>query len=270
MVYLAMKIIMISLATLFVFFISHLSIKFWGKAQVYTDYKHTMLQVASNGAQNTTPSTTPTATPIEFIRPSYEHLQEILMSNKNVYLDVTVTFDQKLVIPRRKWLATEKPVRLFTYMEVKDQVLLVTEIKDFLKKKKIIFNLNENAQAIHQTFMHDMKLIGLDKGENFIVTSQFESPLKALKEIAPALVYGSTQPEILKIVAMQSMHLLEATNIRADVIIHPLKIRQHHFYNAEIISEMNKRFKKIVVGPINPEELTAARALKPFAIILNY
>jgi hypothetical protein len=253
-----MKIIIVSAATVLVFFIALLTIKLWGKAQTYHDYKHMMLQSVIRDH------------PIEFTRPSYEHLNEIIESDKNIYLDVVVTFDQKLVIPKRKWVATEKPIRLFSYDEVKNDVILVADIKDHLIKKKIIFNLNENAQAIHETFMHDMKLIGLNKGENFIVTSQFEAPIKALKEIAPALVYGSTQPEILKIVAMQSMYLLEAVNIRADVIIHPIKIRKLDFFNQEIVSELKKRFKKIIVGPVNPEELTEAVALKPFAIILNY
>ncbi len=251
-----MKIIFVSVATLFVFFIGLLTIKFWGKSLVYTDYKHVMLQSQ--------------AEPIEFIKPGYARLNEFIKSNKNLYLDISVTFDQKLVIPKRKWLSTEKPIRLFKYDEVKNDVILLTEIKDSLSQKKIIFNLIENAQAIHQTFMYDMKQIGLDKGQNFIVTSPFEAPIKALKEIAPALVYGSTQSEILKIVAMQSMYILAATNLRADVIIHPLKIKKHNFFNEEILAELNRRFKKIIIGPMGPDELNEALALKPFAVILNY
>ena len=253
-----MKIIVISLVTLFFLFVALLTVKFWGKSQVYANYSHAMLEAGSDLA------------PLIYIRPSYENLKEVIAGDKNIYLDVTVTFDQKLVIPKRKWLATEKPARLFSYDEIKNDVILVTEIKDFLAYRKIIFNPNENAQAIHETFIHDIKLIGLEKGENFIVTSQYESPLKALKEIAPALVYGSTQPEILKIVAMQSLHLLEAVSLRADVIIHPLKIHKHNFFNDEILAEMKKRFKKIIVGPISADDMDQARTLKPFAIILNY
>lgn len=251
-----MRIIIITLATLFVFFMSFLTVKFWGKGQSYTDYKHVMLQQQS--------------TPIEFIKPGYAKLMEVIESDKNIYLDVTVTFDQRLVVPKRKWQTTEKPVRLFNYDEVKNDVILVADIREPLRQKKIIFNLAENAQAIHETFMHEMKQIGFEKGENFIVTSQFEAPVKALKEIAPALVYGSTQPEILKIVAMQSMHVLEAATIRADIIIHPLKIRNQDFFNDEIVQEMKRRYKKIIIGPVNIEELTEAQRLQPFAIIINY
>lgn len=252
-----MRILLITLVTFFVFFIALLTIKFWGKAQIYTDYKHAIFQQKS-------------AVGIEFLRPSYDRLAEVIKSDKNIYLDVTVTFDQKLVIPKRKWISTEKPIRLFKYEEIKNDVILATDIKDQLVNRKIIFNLVENAQAIHETFMYDMKQMGMEKGENFIVTSQFEAPIKALKEIAPALIYGSTQPEILKIVAMQSMYVLEAANIRADIIIHPLKIRNQNFFNDEIMEELKRRYKKIIVGPINSEELSEAQRLQPFAVILNY
>lgn len=250
-----MRILVTSLATLFIFSICFFTVKYWGKSQQYTDYKHSMLQAE--------------AAPIEFMRPNFEHLDETIAGPNNIYLDVTVTFDQKLVIPRRKWLSTERPLRLFSYDEVKKDVILVADIKNALAQKKIIFNLVENAQAIHETFIHDMKKIGLESGQNFIVTSPFEAPLKALKEIAPALIYGSSQPEILKIVAMQSMFLLEATNLRADVIIHPIKIRQHDFFNEDLLAELKRRYKKIIVGPLDSTELEQAKALSPFAVIIN-
>ncbi|MBY0553052.1 hypothetical protein K2P97_00890 [bacterium] len=251
-----MRIFVITLGTLFVAFISLMTVKYWGKTQMYVDYKHPMFDTQS--------------APLEFYKPDFTHLNEALKSDKNLYLDVTITFDQKLVIPRRQWVSTEKPLRLFAYEDVKSDVILVTDVKNSLISKKIIFNLSENAQAIHETFAFTMKQLGLEKGENFIVTSQYEAPIKALKEAAPALLFGSTQPEILKIVAMQSMYLIEAVNIRADVIVHPLKIKKHDFFNEELMSELNKRHKRIVVGPVNSEELTQAMKLQPYAVILNY
>lgn len=250
-----MRIVVVTISSLLVFFIGLLTVKFWGKAQTYTPYNHAMLR--EQGA------------PIEFYKPSYERLNEALASAKNLFLDVTVTFDQKLVIPRRKFVATEKPIKLFKYDEIKNDVLLVADLKERLLGRKIIFNLVDNARAIHETFIFDLKAMGMDKGDNFIVTSQYEAPIKALKELAPAFVYGSTQPEILKIVAMQSMYVLEAVSIRADVIIHPLKIRNQFFYNNEILEELKRRHKKIIIGPISADELPNARQLNPFGFILN-
>ena len=250
-----MRIIVVTICSLVVFFLGLLTVKFWGKAQTYPVYNHAMLQAQS--------------APIEFFKPSYEHLNESLASTKNLFLDVTVTFDQKLVIPRRKFVATEKPIKLFKYDEIKNDVMLVVDLKEKLVKRKIIFNLVDNARAIHETFIFDLKAMGMDKGDSFIVTSQYEAPIKALKELAPAFVYGSTQPEILKIVAMQSMYVLEAVSIRADVIIHPLKIRNQLFFNDEILQELGRRHKKIIIGPIGNDELALARQLNPFGIILN-
>lgn len=250
-----MRIIVVTICSLTVFFLGLLTVKFWGKAQTFPEYNHAMLQEQSS--------------PIEFFKPNYDHLSEALASTKNLFLDVTVTFDQKLVIPKRKFVATEKPIKLFKYDEIKSDVLLVTDLKNRLINRKIIFNMVDNARAIHETFLFDLKAMGMDKGDTFIVTSQYEAPIKALKELAPAFVYGSTQPEILKIVAMQSMYVLEAVSIRADVIIHPLKIRNQLFYNDEILQELKRRHKKIIIGPIAEEELPMARQLNPFGIILG-
>ncbi|MEQ1722554.1 MAG: hypothetical protein ABL930_05220, partial [Pseudobdellovibrio sp.] len=188
-----MRILIVTIGTLFIFSISLLTVKYWGKGLAYTDYKHPMYDVQS--------------LPLEFYKPSFEQLDAALKSDKNLFLDVAITFDQKLVIPKRKWVSTEKPLRLFSYEDVKNDVIVVIDLKEQLAGRKIIFNLSENAQAIHETFIFTMKQIGFEKGENFIVTSQYEAPVKALKEAAPALLFGSTEPEILKIVAMQSMYI---------------------------------------------------------------
>lgn len=251
-----MRLIVVSVLTLVISFICFLTIKFWGQSLVYTEYKHPMLQ--------------PTVTPVEFYKPSYAQLDSEIAGEHDLYLDLSITFDQKLVIPRRAWVSTEKPLRLFKYDEVKNDVILFSEIAPKLKNRKLILNLIENAQAVHESFMHEMKQIGFEKGENFIVTSPYEAPVKALKEIAPALVYGSSQPEILKIVAMQSMYLLEAASFRADVIIHPLKLRGHEFFTEELKAELKKRHKKMIIGPVNSEEeSTAARQIEPLGIIIS-
>ncbi|MEQ1722936.1 MAG: hypothetical protein ABL930_07145, partial [Pseudobdellovibrio sp.] len=66
-------------------------------------------------------------------------------------------------------------------------------------------------------------------------------------------------------------YILEAASIRADIIIHTLKIKNHDFFNDEIIAELKKRHKRIIVGPVaNSEELAQAKSLQPYAVILNY
>ncbi|AGH96535.1 hypothetical protein [Pseudobdellovibrio exovorus] len=249
-----MRIIVVTILTLLMSFVCFLTVKYWGRSLSYTEYNHPMLQQS--------------AEPIIFSKPSFEHLDQALAGKENLFLDISVTFDQKLVIPRRQWQSTERPIRLFNYDEVKNDVILLSDVTEQLKNKKLVLNIIENAHAVHQVFIHNLEQMGLAKGDNFIVTSPYEAPMKALKEIAPALVFATTQPEILKIVAMQSMHLIEAVSFRADVILQPLKIRQHDFFNEELLAEMKRRKKKILVGPIEPDQIQSALQLEPLGIII--
>lgn len=250
-----MKIIIVSVGSVFVLIASLLTVKIWGQSQVYSEYKHPFFQTEQ--------------APIVFIRPSYDNLEKSIKKNQNLFLELSITFDQKFVLLKKKWPSNTRPVRLLKFDEIKDDALLLTDFKDQLKTKKIIFSLIENAAAVHESFIAEMKKLNLEKGENFLVTSPYEAPVKALKEIAPALLFGSTQPEILKIVAMQSMYILEAVNLRADVIIHPIKIRNQNFYNPDLLVELKKRHKKIIVGPLSQGEEQAALELNPFGIIIN-
>lgn len=229
-------------------------VKLWGQSQGYPEYKHPMF--------------TAQTTPIEFIKPSYENLITTLKGPQNIYLDVATTLDQKLVIANRAWALNEKTLRNQNYEDVKKDVILLSEYKDHLKVRKIIFNLVENAQAGHEIFFHNIKEIGLGKGENFIVTSPYEALIKALKEIQPALIFGSTQPEILKILAMNSMYVVEATNIRADVIIHPIYVRKQLFFTDELLKEFARRHKRIIVGPITSAEKEKAVSYNPYGLII--
>jgi hypothetical protein len=249
------RVLIVSIFTLLFSLVCFWIVKLWGRSQIYTEYKHPMLSEQ--------------ALPILFIKPSPENLDAVIKSNQNVYLDVSTTLDQKLVMPRRPWNKNEKPIRNSNLAEIKNDVVEVKEYKDFLKSKKIIFNLVENAQAGHEIFFYNIQQIDLGKGENFIVTSPFEAMIKALKENQPELVYGTTTPEILKILAMNSMHLVEATTIRADVIIYPLMVRGQTFYVEDLLSEFERRHKKIIVGPISADEKEKAVSLNPYGLIIQ-
>lgn len=210
-----------------------------------------------------------TPQPIEFIKPKFENVEKNLKEKEFLFLDVVVTGDQKLVVPKRAWNQAEKPIRYSTLNELKDGVLILQDHKEILHQKKIIFNIAENSAAVHENFVHNMKELGLEKGENFIVLSPYEAPIKSLKELAPAYLYGTTQPEILKILAMSSMYLIEAANIRADLIIHPLQIRKQTFFTEDLLKEISRRQKRIIVGPITAAEKDEAVKLNPYGLIIE-
>lgn len=256
-----MKIIAISLGTVFFVLFAIMTTKFWGQSQFYYEYKHPFLNTQITGSSASEQQS------LIFYNPVPQNTLDTLNGKENLYLEVAFTRDHEFVLPLEKF---KQAVRYYSYEEISSKVIKMVDLAPLLKApRKVIFNLLENTRAEHEVFMEFMKKMGLEKGENFLVRSEYEAPIKALKELAPALLYGTTKPEILKIVAMQSMYLIEAVTLRADVLVHPLKIRNQNFYNEGIVEEMQRRHKKIIVGPVTPNELAEAQQLKPFGIILN-
>lgn len=253
-----MRIILTTIGSLLVSLIIFWTIKFWGRSHTYTEYNHPLYAAASK-----------TPGPIIFIKPSFQNLEAALQKEPNLYLNVLSTEDGRLVFPKKEWDAKLKPLRYAKYDDVKNDVILVSDLKDILPQKKIIFNMLENAQAGHIIFYDEIKKANLEKGDNFIATSPYEAMAASLKDIAPALLFGSTQPEILKITAMRSMGLLEALNLRADVVIYPLFIRNQKFWDQELIQELAHRHKRFIIGPIDEKDRPEAEALNPFGIIIN-
>jgi len=251
-----MRIIIVSLCSIFVVFLCFWIVKLWGQSQVFPEYKHPMYSISSSE-------------PIEFIKPSYAHLEKEIQEKTFLFLDVAITLDQKLVAPKRLWSQKEKSIQYLNYDEIKNDALLLQNYKEILKKKKIIFNLIENSQAAHENFFYNMQQLDLEKGDNFIVTSPYEAPIKALKDLAPSFLFATTQPEILKILAMGSMYLYEAVNIRADLILHPLKIRNQGFFTEDFLKELRRRRKRIIVGPISEAEKTEAVKLSPYGLVIQ-
>lgn len=239
----------------FVFFtILFLIVKIWGGAQKYAEYKHPML------LNNTEP--------IVFVKPSLDQFLNIVSQNEFLYLDVGTTADGKVVFPLQS-IDPKRPLRHSKLSDIESLVVTLEQLSKELKNKKIIFNIMENAVGVHETLDLEFKKFELADGKNFIFTCAYDAPIKALKERIPFWVYGSTKPEILKIMAMRSMYLLEALSLRADVVIHPLKIRGYDFFDLDLNSELQKRHKKIIIGPVSSEELELARKLNPMGIILN-
>ncbi len=253
-----MRILGVTLGCLLICALSFVAIKQWGRSQGYTEYKHTMLQIPATETG-----------PRIFIKPANGQLRAVLVQDENLYLDIALTLDQKLVVLDGP-LVTH--VRSVNYEQIKNQTMLFSEVLFEalkIKNRKYIFNFTENAQSTHFVFLSEIKKLKIDLGDNFIVVSEYEASMKALKELSPALIFGSTKPEILRLVAMQSMYLIETASLRADIIIHPLEIRNRPFFTDEMLSEINRRFKKVIVGPIKPEELAEAQKLKPLSIVIN-
>lgn len=253
-----MRVIAAIIISFFVTALTFFIVKFWGQSQPYADYKHPFYD---------------TTEILIFKKPAFANVDQVITAtDENLYLDIANTKDQKMVIVDIKTDQSAdhtKDIRNKLYADVEKDVLLLEKYKDRLKKRRIIFNLNENAIAGHLIFTDTIKALGLEKGENFIVTTPYETLSKSIKELVPTMLFGTTQPEILKLKAMESLNLIEAATMRADVLIYPLTYYKKTFYTETLQAELKRRFKKIIVGPIPANEIEEAKKLNPLGIIIQ-
>lgn len=253
-----MRIIQATLAALFVSAIVFFTVKFWGLSQPYADYKHPLYE---------------TSEILIFKKPQFAQVdQALLNTTENIYLDVANTKDQKVVIVATnidRSMDHTKDIRNKLYSEVEKDVLLLSKYKDQLHKRRVIFNIVENAIAGHLIFTDEIKALGLDKTQNFLITTPYEVLAKSIKELQPTFLYGTSAPEILKMKAMESLGLIEAATMRADVLIYPLTYYKQTFYTETLQNELKRRFKKTIVGPVSASEIEEAKKLNPLGIIVQ-
>jgi hypothetical protein len=68
---------------------------------------------------------------------------------------------------------------------------------------------------------------------------------------------------------MESLGLIEAATMRADVLMYPLTYYKQTFYTETLQTELKRRFKKTIVGPISASEIEEAKKLNPLGIIVQ-
>ncbi len=267
-----MRLIIATIIALTVSFAFFVMIKIWGTSQPYSEYSHPFFTRAANGTHQGSTD------PLVFKILTPENLTEGLKTSENIYLNIAITSDLKLIIIDKDYEAQKQldkkstaklHSRLFT--DVADgtpkAAVLVENYKDQLKVKKIIFNMQDNPLQGTTVFVDNMKKIGLDSGSNFLFVSAFDPPAKDLKSQQATYIYGTTDPEILRIKALESMYLIEAASFRADVVIHPLTYFKQPFFTETLVNELKRRHKKFIIGPLVDGEMNDALALKPFGVI---
>ena len=244
-------------------------IKIWGKSQPYGEYNHAFFASTLYTSQDS----------LIFKILTPQNLTMGLSTEKNIYLNIAITSDLKLIIIDKDYEAQKQFDKNVTaklhsrlYSEIADgtpnTAVLVENYKLQLKDKKIIFNMQDNPLQGTTVFVDTMKLIGLESGDNFIFISAFDPPSKDLKSQQATYLYGTSDPEILRIKALESIAIIEAATFRADVVIHPMTFFKQLFFTETLINELKRRHKKFIIGPLVDGEMKNALALKPFGVII--
>lgn len=261
-----MRLLTATIISLMVCLFFFLIIKLWGNSQLYIEYKHPFYADATET--------------LIFKVLTPQNIKDGLKTEANIYLNVGVTLDKKLIVidpvyEAQKQVAEKRTSKFQSrsFDEIKSadpqSAVWIEDYKEQLQDKRIIFNLQDNPLSGSPVFIDTMKNLGFEAGNNFIYISAYDPPAKDLKELQPTYLFGTTNPEILRLKAMESLFILEAATFRADIVIHPLTYYNRPFYTETLLKNIERRFKKVIIGPISENEKDEALKLKPLGIILN-
>ena len=94
--------------------------------------------------------------------------------------------------------------------------------------------------------------------------------LKSIKEIRPEFIYGTSTPDIMRFLVMNSMWIIPSTQFKGDVYVAPFKVQNRPAFNDDVIAEVRRRNKRIYLGPITTaEELSYAQKIKADGYIIS-
>lgn len=244
-----MRLITLTIGTLLVFFIVFMAARMWGENQTYRPYDAPFLKLEN---------------PILVV--PWE--QNFLLEKKPeliLWADVYRTKDENLLV--KPWTDRNKAVKELEQTTTPTRPLL-KELLEKFPNTKFVVNCDDNVQDIQKQLaqvIREAKAI-----DRVLLQSNYNTILTSVKEIEPTLIFGSTIADITRLKTFKSMWLLPTAPFSGDVFFAPLKYRNRDAVSRDIVLEMKRRFKKVILGPLkNEQEIAEARTLEPDGLFVE-
>lgn len=131
---------------------------------------------------------------------------------------------------------------------------------------RFVLNIIDNVHDVHSTVVSAID--DLKPNPRTLIQSDALIIMTSIKELKPEWVYGTSQPDIMRLLSFDSLWILPSTQFKGDVFIAPFKLMKRPAFNDEIITEMRRRNKRIFLGPIeNEAQLAEASRYKAEGLI---
>jgi hypothetical protein len=112
-------------------------------------------------------------------------------------------------------------------------------------------------------------VIGPDFKNRILIQSEFYPVLVSLRDLRPELLYGSSQPDRLRMLAFDSLKLLPAMPFKGDAFVGPIYRNKIRILTPSVVSELRRRNKYLVIGPVStPQQFDEASTFNPDGIIM--
>lgn len=130
-------------------------------------------------------------------------------------------------------------------------------LKEFYDKfptTRFVLNIVDNVADVQSSVVNAIQDYKPDG--RTLVTSDALVIMEAVKELKPTWVYGTSLPDIMRLLSFDSLYVLPSTQYKGDVFIAPFTVLdgRRPAFNDDIIQEMRRRHKRIYLGPVTTEK----------------
>ncbi len=117
---------------------------------------------------------------------------------------------------------------------------------------RFVLNIVDNVHDVHSAVVEAID--GLSAKSRTMIQSEALVVMTSVKELKPEWVYGTSTPDIMRMLTFDSLYILSSTQFKGDVFVAPFTLMKRPAFNENIIVEMRRRNKRIFLGPIQTAE----------------
>ncbi len=281
-----MRLLGISIGTLLIAFLIGVILRLWGLALPYRKFEHPFFGSPSAALQ-ISPVFIPILSPKHFaFSPGHNPLflfkpESSRQNPKIIWINIYITADKKLISDfgfdidafltwtKDKNKFKGKYLHSYTIDELSsfwsEIVSLDSVIKTF-PKSQFVFNVLSNDIDIHKEVVAFVEANSL--ADRIMINSTIDIIIKAIKEIRPMWIYGTSISEVSRVKSFSTLYLEPAISVRGDVFVAPLTYLARKLADEQLVNEMKRRKKYVFLGPLlKDEEMKLAEDLHPDAIV---
>lgn len=257
-----MRIIIITVFTFLTLGVLVLMARIWGLSQTFPAYQHAFFAGAEPILIVKTETLTEAQEAVK-ARPDVVLWLDVRVSKDRVAFVLAPSNDNQFIQLKQEEQAKRPTEPLFTggkiaeydWQKIQEVFPLAPLLTDFYKElptTRFIINVIDNTNEVHRTVVDELEKVKADN--RTLVQSDTLVILTAIKELKPTWLYGTSLPDIMRLLTFDSLYILPTTQLMGDVFIAPLTHRKRPAINDHIVEEMRRRKKRIYLGPLNTEE----------------
>lgn len=265
-----MRIILISVFSILVLGVLITMTRIWGLSQPHRLYEHAFFSGA---------------TPIIMAKvQTLEQAQEAVKLKSDVVLWLDVRLSQEripFILEKSRDAAfldmkkaeqekhPETPIFIggrlsdYPWEQINEFYKTTPALKEFYEQfpqTRFVVNMIDNVADAHMKVVEAIER--LKPNERTLIQSDALILMTSVKDLKPEWVFGTSMPDLMRLLTLDSMYVLPATIFKGDVFIAPFTLKNRPAFNDEIIAEMQRRQKRIFLGPIQSEaQLQKAQSL---------